>query len=188
MKTYINIILTILVCNIALAQETIKPLQQLGIFNEEPNTTYYYKDINNDLDKFVGTWIYNNGSINFTIKFYKLNHYQSGTGDFYDKIYSKIKFINNGVIVYDTLNEFDYNHSDISGADLFLNDVNKLGLTYRESSGIPVTSIPSVDLEYLPCTGLGCQPQLNWHNTYLKETAEEPWPFVIPTDMILTKQ
>jgi len=188
MKTYIYLLITVLSINTALAQGTIKPISQLGTFNEEPNTSYYYKDINNDFDKFLGTWVYTNGTVNFTINFSFLPQYESGTGNFYDKIYAKIKFVDNGEIVYNSIEESSYNHKDISGANLHSNDSNKISLTYTESSVNAYKVYAHLILEYVPCLlNNGCE-QLIWNNTYLKETAEEPWPFVIPTNMTLTRQ
>lgn len=66
----------------------------------------YYKDLDNDLDKFVGTWKYTNGSTSLTITLIKkvmqplisenMNYYE-------DIIIGEYKYIENGVEKINTL-------------------------------------------------------------------------------------
>ncbi|WP_452597109.1 DUF6705 family protein [Pontimicrobium sp. MEBiC01747] len=188
MKTYIYLLITVLGINAVLAQETIVPINILGQhIDREEDVTYYYKDVNGDLDKFLGTWVYNDATISFTINFSLLTHYQRG-GYYFDLIYAKIKFINNGNVIYNTLNELSYNTSDISGSDIHSVDSNKIDLNYRESNPNAYRIVADLDLEYVPCLSNTSCEQLVWHNRYLKDTPDEPWPFFIPTDMVLTRQ
>lgn len=187
MKTYIYLLITVLGINTVLAQETVVPINELGIYHEQENVIYYYKDVNNELDKFLGTWVYDDGIMSFTINFSLLTHHER-SGDYYDRIYSKIKFINNGEVVYNTLNELEYNRQDISGSNLHLNNSNKISMTYRESNPNAGRIVAHLVLEYIACAqNTNCE-QLVWHNRYLKDTPDEPWPFLIPTDMVLTRQ
>lgn len=47
---------------------------------------------------------------------------------------------------------------------------------------------PSLDIEYLPCSTLGCSPQLKWDLFFVRASASDPIPFKIPFDLTLTKQ
>ena len=45
----------------------------------------YMKDLNNEMDKYVGAWLYDDGNVEFEIEFQKLEHVQ-----FYDNIYTDL--------------------------------------------------------------------------------------------------
>ncbi|WP_430410939.1 DUF6705 family protein [Kordia sp.] len=63
----------------------------------------YYKDIDGDLDKYVGTWKYTNGTTSFTITFRKV--IQSFNGKWYDDLLvGDYKYVKNGVVIMDYLN------------------------------------------------------------------------------------
>jgi len=68
----------------------------------------YYKDTNNHLDQFIGTWMYSNGTTSLTITLQKkpLQHTISGNYDFYeDIIVGEYKYIENGIVKINTLSE-----------------------------------------------------------------------------------
>ncbi|WP_430410938.1 DUF6705 family protein [Kordia sp.] len=66
----------------------------------------YYKDIDGDLDKYVGTWIYANETTSFTITFRKV--IQSFNGKWYDDLLvGDYKYVKNGVVVMDYLSRIN---------------------------------------------------------------------------------
>ncbi|RZJ75327.1 MAG: hypothetical protein EOO45_05935 [Flavobacterium sp.] len=72
----------------------------------------YYKDINNKLDEFIGTWIYSKGNTSLTITLQKklMQHTVSGNLDFYeDIIIGEYKYIENGVTKVNTLSQLQLN-------------------------------------------------------------------------------
>lgn len=95
------IIVTILSINCK-AQSPILPLNDWG----EKQNGAYYKDLNNEMDDFVGTWIYTEGNTTLKIKLKKeLMHYN---GRFYvDMIVGEYQYIKNGVELINTLDNFD---------------------------------------------------------------------------------
>ncbi len=63
----------------------------------------YYKDTQNDFNKYVGTWEYVENNNMLTIKFEKrVNHYDSNFGFSYDMLVGEYKFIEDGVLKADT--------------------------------------------------------------------------------------
>ena len=98
MKNIILLIalVTILSCK---AQTPIIPLadHQADLINN-----CYHKDIDHDLDPYVGTWKYQNSSSSFTITFQKISQYFNG--DYYeDMLVGEYKYINGGVELVNTL-------------------------------------------------------------------------------------
>jgi len=62
----------------------------------------YYKDIDNDLNKFEGTWKYTNGNTSFTISL--LKKIQSFNGSwYYDQLVGEYQYIENGIEIVNYL-------------------------------------------------------------------------------------
>ena len=51
------------------------------------------------MDKFLGTWSYQNDDKELVVEFYLDEHTQSG-GTYYDKIYAKFIYTENGNVIY----------------------------------------------------------------------------------------
>ncbi|TYB69080.1 hypothetical protein ES677_14590 [Bizionia gelidisalsuginis] len=100
-----NIILIALI-GITFTCKAQNPIISIHDKNAEITTDSYLKDINNDLDKFVGTWLYTNGTTSLTIKFEKKE--QVYNDDWYeDLLVGEYKYIENGVQKVNTLIDFD---------------------------------------------------------------------------------
>lgn len=199
MKTYI-ITLLLLITNAFFSnaqEDVIVPLT--SNIDEDIDKTYYYKDINGDLNKFLGTWKYQDADKELIVTFYLNVKDKNGVGDFYDKIYAKFKYTENGTIIYDTLLDNSLSaqlnivgssfldQEDANGLSVL--NVNKMSLFYNEPTDIPYDRTPHQQLfiEFLPC-GFDCSPQLKWDIFWLPNSDSEPWPFKIPKDITLTKQ
>ncbi len=163
----------------------------MGAFDEEYNTYYYYKDINGDLDKFLGTWKYQDNDKELIITIHKLLHQPAG-GNFHDEIYIKFKYTENGIVIYDTLNDNSVaNQRVISGSSIYLENLNLMTLSYREPTDLSFGAgkkYGSLDLEYLLNTSIGTFPQISWKITWYTNRDTDTWPFKIPKSLILTKQ
>lgn len=111
MKNYIIIlaVATVFSCK---AQSIIVPMGSGETYENNPN--YYLKDVDNDLDKFEGTWKYQNGDSEITFKLKKETHYQtSNDSNFRDLLVGEYEFIENGTVKANTLQSFD--NTAISG-------------------------------------------------------------------------
>lgn len=111
MKQIINKIIPIilLIClGKTQAQSTIVSIKHKGYTRE---TNYYYKDIDNELDAFQGTYIYSNGNTWFKIVLVKkVNQYN---GRYYeDMIIGEYEYKENGVTIASTLNKIDTVYSN----------------------------------------------------------------------------
>lgn len=74
----------------------------------EPNK--YYKDSNNLLDSFVGTFLYSNGSTSFEIKLEKKINSSVNNGIYFeDLLIGAYRYVENGVEKVNTLNDLDNN-------------------------------------------------------------------------------
>ena len=62
----------------------------------------YYKDLNNELNKFVGTWIYNDGNTSFVIQLQKVEQYYNGEW-YEDLLIGEYQYLENGVEVINSL-------------------------------------------------------------------------------------
>ena len=100
MKKYIIILILGIQFLNCKAQSPIVPIQTRG----EHGAGTYYKDVNNYLDPFVGTWKYTNGST--SLKFVIQKIIMAHTGNEYnDLLIGQYEYIENGVIKTSTLSE-----------------------------------------------------------------------------------
>lgn len=100
---------------IALAYFTSCKAQISPLFGDnsiyEPNSGFYYKDVDNDFDKFVGEWKWEENNSSFTIILEKQEQIDDGDGYTYDILYGEYQYINNGTELMNTL--MDMNDTSI---------------------------------------------------------------------------
>lgn len=103
--------------------QQIEPLYR-KITSQEPNT--YYKDLYNDLDPFVGTWMYTDGNTSLTITLQKktrasLNTVRNRLNYTYyeDMLVGGYKYTVNGSTLVNTLPLLDNNYTDPTGYTLY---------------------------------------------------------------------
>lgn len=101
MKNIAIIILVIISFNCK-AQNPVLPLDQWG----EAQLNAYYKDLNNEMDAFVGTWLYTEGNTSLKIKLKKETMHFNGKY-YVDLMVGEYQYIKNGVELINTLNNFD---------------------------------------------------------------------------------
>lgn len=161
----------------------------------QPGVPIYYKDVNNLLDKYVGTWIYNDGINYLEITITKLEHETQGwpgkinDPDFEDLVVLRMIFKINGLVKYNTMSQ----GPTITGN--FIKSNNIIELFYYEPSltNCPKTRNADLVLEYLS----GNPAKLKWER---KNTSSgyspldcpngpnNDSPFLIPENLTLTKQ
>lgn len=159
--------------------------------------TYYFKDTNNLLDKFVGTWVFDDGTHYLRIIITKHLYVTRDIGDFHtdddfdDLINIRTEYKLAGVEKYNTAEEFGLKGYDIDSVNTIKN------IYYYEPS---LTSCErrkggKLQLEYL--INIGGEKQLVWTRT---NTITEIWgncpdgtpidfsDFLIPANLVLTKE
>ncbi|WP_460220646.1 DUF6705 family protein [Psychroserpens sp. MEBiC05023] len=115
MKKFIILLLAISSILSCKAQTLIKSLDGDGSCPPY-DTNCYEKDINNEFNKFEGTWLYQNGTTEITFKLKKEAHYQlSNESNYQDLLVGEYKYIENGVEKVNTLSDFD--SAQLSGYD-----------------------------------------------------------------------
>lgn len=93
-----------------------------------PNNAYI-KDTNNILDKFTGTWKYENNGKAFNINLQKVKH---DLDDYYkDMLKGYYTYTDGSLIIVDTSN-YPINDSQITGARLWKNNPNKVTLFFYD--------------------------------------------------------
>ncbi len=125
-----NILILFIVCFInCKAQQQIVPLETKGI----PVKNTYYKDLNNDLDPYIGTWkgVFENKI--FIITFSKYKNFNSLYEYYKDRLVGKYKMLDsNGNELYSTYNLTDEDAKVISMGFVGSNNLNKLSLSFGD--------------------------------------------------------
>lgn len=102
-KDMYKIIFGLLFPLLVTAQTSIKRLEEYSIF-ASPGT--YFQDVDAELDKYTGTWIFSSGNIVFTIKLQKETMVQADD-IFKDMLVGEYSYTVNNVIVVNTLGLLD---------------------------------------------------------------------------------
>ncbi|TPD67180.1 DUF6705 family protein [Flavobacterium microcysteis] len=123
------LLFTIIVCK---AQSPIIPLNNSGYGDV---TGGYYKDTENFLDQFEGTWLYSsNGTIlKIILKKKEMFYVNGGPLNFYtDYIVGEYQYIKNNLEVQNTLDNINMNYQEISYYNIYGN-IQKRGIKFPAS-------------------------------------------------------
>jgi len=182
--------------------ETIVPIENWYTVNLSDDI-YYFKDVNNYLDKFVGVWVYSNNNTYLKLEIIKETHQDMNGGfplnldDFEDYIVISMQYKENGIEKYNSLpSTINRDNPRMSGNYIDTNNANKINIIYAEPSLISCERIMQADL-FLEFIG-GSPEQLQWTRVDRLPDYESPnicpsgveddTPFLIPANLILTKQ
>ena len=125
MKKIILTTISIFLASINLNAQTIKSIYDDGLYYE---SGMYYKDVDNDMNKFEGTWVFENGNIKLTIVLQKrLQVYIGSPWNCYaDEVIGGYKYeIGNTVIVNtipDTNLSLSHYENTIGGSSIVSNN------------------------------------------------------------------
>jgi hypothetical protein len=158
----------------------------------------YCKDLNNDLDKFAGTWNYTDDSSEFLLKIVKQEQVFRGSPFNYymAQLSGNYRYIKNETIVVNTLNNDFESNSSIIGSEMSL-DKKEFVLTFTDPG--KERAEYSLELEYIGTDLLGNEKlrwtlkQIGYYSGYVPgenpPTEEELDQTIrIPQNMILVKQ
>ena len=183
MKKLIYII--VIMFSFQLQAQEIVPLEDKKNYDGNERVGKYFKDVNGHLNKFIGTWKWQDNPTNPTkvleVTFYKVENQDTG-GYHVDRLTSSYTYHENGVEIYNTANGV------FGGRFVFPNNLNKLRLTYMEPNPASFGFTYNFVLEYLPSTTMAGMPQLKWDVEIVLEVAENAELPKIPMHIILTKQ
>ncbi|WP_426476232.1 DUF6705 family protein [Chryseobacterium sp. CBSDS_008] len=164
-------------------------------YKEDVPNGAYYKDTNNELDKYIGVWkgVWDNKTLYLDLRKIK---YKSGDNFNYyyrDKILGERKVIApNGTIEIDRISNFDNQNPEFDGIGFNLKNGNIKRLYFypknmcRKTATLDITNFTgnqmTLHFEYLPSIiDPNCQ-----HNAYVDQYGDFPINF--PKDIVLTKQ
>lgn len=183
-----HIFITIILFSVsAISQEEIVPIENQKDFDNDGNAVYYYKDVNNELDKFLGTWRYENGNTSFEITFVK-NEYVYGSSDYYDELLAtSFKYINNGAVIFDSINYDPSNTNERffqGGFFTYPDNLNIIEFLYIEPEVSPIIKIGNLKLIH---NNSGGNETLIWSVGFTSNN-DGANPFKMPMLMTLIKQ
>lgn len=113
------VLITIICSSVSSAQSPIIDIENHSFRNSISNA--YYKDINNYLDPFVGTWLYTDGNIQIKIVLTKRTMVY--TGKFYrDALGGEYQYIENGTELVNTLDNTDVLTSGLAASHIIRNN------------------------------------------------------------------
>lgn len=161
--------------------------------DDVPNGAYY-KDLNGELNKYVGLWKGEWNGKTLYLDLRKVKYYYSGNNSYYqDEIQGERRIINsNGVIEIDRISNFGSDGTEFRGIGTQVRNVNIKRIYFyprnmcRLQATLDIMSFTgtqmTLHLEYLPSfTDPTCQ-----HNAYIEQY--DDWPINFPKDIVLTKQ
>ncbi|WP_306350945.1 DUF6705 family protein [Flavobacterium sp. '19STA2R22 D10 B1'] len=195
MKTIVTLLLALYIHTVSFAQRP--QWTTVSLENKSYTTEHYiyFKDINHSLDKFIGTWIYNQGNDSFKITFIKklnqpspINHFQK-----LDLLISHYEYKQNGTIIFET---YTTNFSLVDY--VLLKDSDNMVMLYGEPSFTHPSKKRIGDLLVTYSLNSSNQPILTWVRTdypvrelpipYRGYTTSDISDFIAPANMILIKE
>ncbi|MDR6371165.1 hypothetical protein J2795_001789 [Chryseobacterium bernardetii] len=163
-------------------------------YKEDVPNGAYYKDLDGELDKYVGLWkgTWNGKTVYLELK--KIKDYSDGTHPYYkDRILGERKIIaSNGTVEIDRISNFGSEGTEFWGIGFNLKNGNIKRLYFsprnmcRKTATLDITNFTgnqmTLHFEYLPSIiDPNCQ-----HNAYVDQYGDFPINF--PKDIVLTKQ
>lgn len=165
-------------------------------YNGDVPNGSYYKDTNNEYDKYLGLWKggWNGKTIYIELK--KVKHYYDGINPYYmDKIFGERKVIAaDGNVETDRISNFDFQSPEIRGMGIptGVNGVNYPSLMFYPKNmcnmfaRLVVTNITQTQMTLHLVGMMGHQKANCIHDAYIQQHGEYPINF--PKDIVLTKQ
>lgn len=198
MKNKILLIFSIIISQLGFSQE-----YPLDYKDDVPNGAYY-KDLNNELDRYVGLWKGNWDGKTVYLEFKKVKTFSSGNESYYkDRILGERKIVAaNGTVEIDRISNFDYQNPEFWGVNTNLKTPNFKNLMFfiknmcNKRAQLDITDFSNLidfntgqttkqmtlHFEYLP----SIYDENCVHNSYVQQHGDFPINF--PKDIVLTKQ
>ena len=162
---------------------------------DRPNHAYY-KDLDGELNQYIGTWKGNWNGKTIYLELKKIKYLYEGADPYYkDKILGERKIIaSNGTVEIDRITNFDYQHSEIWGMGIptGVNGHNYPSLMFYPKNmcdmfaRLVITNITQNQMTLHLEGMMGHQKENCIHDAYIHQHGEYPINF--PKDIVLTKQ
>ncbi|MCC1484413.1 DUF6705 family protein [Winogradskyella immobilis] len=109
MKNILLLLLTFIILTLSCRAQS--PVVNIDATPSETPDGAYYKDINNDLGRFVGTWEFNTGNRSFRIVLRKVVQYFDGD-NYEDLLIGEYRYVENGTEIINTIPSLNNNIID----------------------------------------------------------------------------
>lgn len=181
MKNLILFTITILLTSFSCKAQTV--IYDVTATPEQiTGNSYYIKDISNQFDVVLGVWKWEEGNSYFeiTLQKFEMESYSTLSTKFYDRIYGKYKYVENGVVIAEVSEIVPYpNFKLILTFDTPL--IYKVGIKdivsgKGKSGEFTITAPNTATLELWDSGGV----RIGGNVSLL--------PFSLPTSVVLTKQ
>jgi hypothetical protein len=190
----ITAILSLLFCAFMSAQnEVIVPLEEQNTNIYVGDQVFYFKDVNNTLDKYVGTWKYEDANHFLQIQVTKKEHVSKGIPGLYNDTNFEDYISISMLYKYNGITKYTYQSTLMRGNNI--RSTNSVRLLYNEPS---LTSCYRNKQAYLLLQYIqnGLSSQLVWTRTRRLPsdgkcpdgTEIDNSDFLIPANLTLTKQ
>ena len=182
-----TVIIVIFLSCYKLFAQTIVPVEQMGNYNLASLTNKtYFKDVNNVMEKYLGSWFFDNGIKRVEINIYKFEDTNYRGSDFIkDEFYIEFKYTENGTVQFDTMGQ-DQKYFIAGGGFWWPEYPDKYRLLYNEPGQNWSDNYQYLIIEYLPDASGGV-PHLSW-NVHVEPLREYPTLPQMPLNMTFTKQ
>jgi len=160
----------------------------------------YFQDTNNILDKYIGNWVYDDGTHFFEINISLIENRQagfSGRTEFNDLLIVRYRYVENGIEVYNILND----NERFAMRMLYAYEDNRTSFHYEEPTDACTRANNAyLRIDYLPEDSSNGTPEtLNWQRLYFNSlsgvvnrcpdgTSTDDSPLRIPEEMTLSRQ
>ncbi len=191
----IIIILSILFTNIVFSQTY--PLH--GNMSEAPNGSYF-KDLDGELDPYLGTWKGTWEGKTLIIEFKKIKYYlgdlSKNDGVYQDRILGERKVVtSNGVVEIDRISNFDNVNAEFYGIKTSLKNANQKQISFypKDMCGKSAT----LDVNFLNPEKTQMSLHFEYNPGHITESCKyydlifnqgKEWPMNFPKDIVLSKQ
>jgi len=142
--------------------------------------------VNTNIDKFVGTWKWQSGNDIVIIKLKKVKYLFPIAGFFQDQLFGAHSYIQNGVVIESTLDEFDLLGPDRMGSILLYN-VASDPPDYVEGTILDITK-GQKGVKLILTYVAGSTPQAIWTTGPHPHRSYDQAGFTLPRDIALVKQ
>lgn len=192
----INKILVLIFC-VLFSQSCFSQDYPLNTSPSDIPNNAYIKDMNGDLDKYIGLWMGTWSGKTVYLELKKIKTYLIISGDthpyYKDRIYGERKIINqNGNVEIDGITNFDNENPEFSGISINpANPTQKRISFYPKNmcgfrSQLNITSITATTMTLQMVDRGGTKTPNCIHDTYIQQYGEYPLNF--PKNIVLTKQ
>ncbi|MGH1384319.1 DUF6705 family protein [Kordia sp.] len=191
----ITAILSLLFCAFMSAQnEVIVPLEEQYSNIYTDDQVIYFKDVNNTLDKYVGTWKYEDANHFLQIQVTKKEHVSKGVPGLYNNPHFEDYISIDMLYKYNGVTKYTYQNTLMRGNAI--ESANSVELIYNEPSLTSCYRKKQADL-LLQYVSSGFNTQLIWTRTRRLPNGLWKCPdgteidnsdFLIPANLTLTKQ